>query len=199
MTRPLCISADSHVVEPPELFAPLQKRFGERAPHIRMTDEQGPRLDLGNGKLGIAVGSFLQAGQDFGSPDALEIRKRGYELARPGVYDVAARLEDEALDGVDAEVVYPSLIFNVYQIEDLDIIKAAFTSYNDWVTDYVSQAPDRLFGLASVQLYDLDHAIQEMERAKKAGHVGLGVPATAPPSRPYQTPGTTPSGPPPRR
>ena len=33
-TRPLCISADSHVVEPPELFEPLVKRFGDEAPHI---------------------------------------------------------------------------------------------------------------------------------------------------------------------
>jgi predicted TIM-barrel fold metal-dependent hydrolase len=188
MAKPLCISSDSHVVEPPELFEPLQKRFGDRAPRIRMTEEQGPRLDLGNGRLGIAVGSFLQAGQDFGAPDALEIRKRGYELARPGVYEIPARLEDEALDGVDAEVLYPSIIFNVYQIEDLNIVKATFASYNDWVTDYMSQAPDHLFGLASVQLYDLDEAIQEMERGKKAGHVGVGIPATAPPDRPYSDP-----------
>jgi uncharacterized protein len=185
MTKQLCISADSHVVEPPELFASLEGRFGDRAPRIRMTEDQGPRLDLGNGRLGIAVGSFLQAGQDFGSPDALEHRKKGYELARPGVYEIKARLDDQELDSVDAEILYPSLIFNVYQIEDLDIVKAAFASYNDWLTDYISGAPHRLFGLASIQLYDLENAVQEMGRVKKAGHVGVGIPATAPPSRPY--------------
>ena len=188
MAKQLCISSDSHVVEPPELFAPLQKRFGDRAPRIIETEDVGARLDLGNGKLGIAIGGFLQAGTDFGSPTALEERKKGYELARPGVYDITARMADEELDGVDAEVLYPSLIFNVYQIEDLEILKATFASYNDWVTDYVSMAPDRLFGLASVQLYDLDHAIEEMQRVKKAGHVGLGIPATAPPTRPYSDP-----------
>jgi len=188
MVKQLCISSDSHIVEPPELFEPLKKRFGDRAPRIIDTEDVGPRLDLGNGQLGIAIAGFLQAGTDFGSPEALEMRKKGYELARPGVYDIAARLEDQDLDGVDAEVLYPSLIFNVYQIEDLDILKATFASYNDWVTDYVSGAPDRLFGLGCVQLYDLDQAIDEMARIKKDGHVGVSIPATAPPSRPYSDP-----------
>ncbi len=188
MAKPLCISSDSHVVEPPELFAPLRKRFGDRAPYIRETEDQGPRLDLGDGRLGISVGGFLMAGHDFDAPNHVEIRARGYELARPGVYDIKARLDDEALDGVDAEVLYPSIIFNVYQIEDVDIVKATFSSYNDWVTDYISQSPDRLFGLASVQLYDPDEGIREMERGKKDGHVGVGIPATAPPDRPYSDP-----------
>src|SRR5438105_2268929 len=78
MAKTLCISADSHVVEPPELFAPLQKRFGERAPHIRYTEDRGPQLDLGDGRLGLAIGGFLQAGFDFGRPDAREQLKRGY-------------------------------------------------------------------------------------------------------------------------
>ena len=35
--RRLAISADSHVVEPPELLAPLQDRFGDRAPRVVVT------------------------------------------------------------------------------------------------------------------------------------------------------------------
>ena len=183
--RQLCISADSHVVEPPELFEPLKKRFGDQAPYMQFFDDRGPALNLGNGKLGIGVTGFLQAGFDFGRPDAQEIQKLGYELARPGVYDIEARVADQDLDGVDAEVLYPSILFNIYQIENLDIVKATFETYNDWMVDYCSPAPDRLFPLACIQLYDLDAAIAEMERAKKMGHVGVCIPASAPPEHPY--------------
>jgi predicted TIM-barrel fold metal-dependent hydrolase len=183
--KELCISADSHIVEPPELFAPLEKRFGERAPRIRFGGERGPQLDLGDGRLGLSIAGFLQAGVDFSRPETQEAMKKGYELARPGVYDIKARLEDQNLDGIDAEVMYPSILFNVYQIADTEVVNATFASYNDWIADYSSGAPDRLFGLGAVQLRDIDSAIAEMERAKKLGLVGVCIPATAPPEHLY--------------
>jgi predicted TIM-barrel fold metal-dependent hydrolase len=188
MPKPPCISSDSHVLEPPELFASLEKRFGERAPRIVFNPQSGHQLDLGNGRLGLPIGGFLTAGMDIYSPETRAQTRRGYEIARPGVYDVKARLADQDRDGVSAEVLYPSVIFNVYQIEDTDIVQAAFVAYNDWLQDYVSQAPDRLFGLGSVQLRDIDAAIAEMERVKRLGFVGLCIPATAPPDKPYSDP-----------
>jgi predicted TIM-barrel fold metal-dependent hydrolase len=188
ITRPLCISSDSHVVEPPELFEPLVKRFGEEAPHIVQREDIGPQMYIGGGRWGFVITGFLQAGFDFGRPDAAEVKKMGYDLARPGVYDIKERLEDQDLDGLDAEVIYPSIIFDVYKVQDLDILKATFSTYNDWTADYCKEAPDRLFPLACVQLYDLDEAIEEMHRAKDLGHVGLCIAATAPPDRPYSDP-----------
>jgi predicted TIM-barrel fold metal-dependent hydrolase len=187
-TKQLCISSDSHVVEPPELFAPLEKQFGEQAPRIQFFEDKGPALNLGNGKMGLTITGFLQAGFDFGREDSREISKMGYDLARPGVYDIKARIEDQELDGIDAEVIYPSIMFNVYQIEDQKILEASFASYNDWTADYCKEAPDRLFPLACLQLYDLDAAIAEMARAKAMGHVGVCIPATAPPDRLYSDP-----------
>lgn len=182
----ICISADSHVVEPPELFAPLERRFGSRAPHIRVASPQlGPQLDLGNGTLGLPLAGFFLADVDFKAPAARDLLGKGYELARPGVYDVKARLQDQEADGIDAEILYPSVIFNLYQLADKEILKAAFCAYNDWTADYCSQAPGRLFPLACVQLYDLDEAIGELERAKRLGHVGACIAATAPPEARY--------------
>ena len=40
--RRLCISADSHVVEPAEVYAGLDKRFGDRAPHMVEHPETWP-------------------------------------------------------------------------------------------------------------------------------------------------------------
>ena len=83
-TKQLCISSDSHVVEPPELFAPLEKQFGEQAPRIQFFEDKGPQLNLGNGKLGLTITGFLQAGFDFGREDAREVSKMGYDLAQIG-------------------------------------------------------------------------------------------------------------------
>ena len=189
MGKQLCISADSHVVESAEFFKPLEKLFGDKAPRIVTADPaRGPQLDLGNGKLGIGLSGFFMQNVDFTTPEAQEMRRLGYDLARPGCYDVKERLKDQELDGIDAEVIYPSVTFNVYQIENLDIVKATFSLYNDWVADYCKEAPGRLFPLASVQLFDLDEAVQEMERSKKLGHVGVSISATAPPDRLYSDP-----------
>ncbi len=186
MGKLLCISADSHVVEPPEMFAPLEQMFGDRGPRVVTLDPaQGPQLDLRNGTRGFAIAGFLQQNVDFFSPESRDMARLGYELARPGCYNIAARLREQDEDGIDAEVLYPSVLFHVYQLKDLDILKAAFGLYNDWVADYSSGAPDRLFPLAAIQLYDLDAAIAEMRRCKDLGHVGVCIPATAPPDRLY--------------
>ncbi len=189
MGKRLCISADSHIVESPEFFMPLAKTFGSKAPRMVIDNwEKGPQLNLGNGKLGIMMAGFFMANVDFSSPEARTLGSKGYDLARPGVYDIPARLKDQDDDGIDAEILYPSVLFNVYQIEDLDVVKASFTLYNDWITDYCKPASDRLFALSAIQLYDLDQAIKEMARAKAMGHVGVCIPATAPPDRLYSDP-----------
>lgn len=187
--KPLQVSADSHVVEAPELFAPLERLFGDRAPRIRVADpSRGPQLDLGNGQLGLPIAGFFMANADFKNPETAKLLRQGYDLARPGLYDVTARLADQDLDGVDAEVLYPSVMFNLYQLDDLKILKAAFSAYNDWTAEYSSKAPTRLFPLACIQLYDLEEAIAELARAKELGHVGACIAATAPPDRRYTDP-----------
>jgi predicted TIM-barrel fold metal-dependent hydrolase len=186
MAKLLCISADSHVVESAEFFEPLADMFGDRAPRVVTPDPAlGPKLDLGNGSLGISISGLLQQNVDFTSPEGRESLRLGYELARPGCYDTAERLKDQEIDGLDAEVLYPSVLFNVYQLEDLDIVKATFRLYNDWVGNYCKEQPERLFALGSVQLFDLDEAIKEMKRCKAMGHVGISIAATAPPEHLY--------------
>ncbi len=185
----LCISADSHVVESVEFFEPLADMFGDKAPRVVIADPAiGPQLNLGDGRLGLRITGFFMQNVDFTKPEAQELLAKGYELARPGCYDVKERLLDQDIDGIDAEVIYPSVIFNVYQVEDRNILNATFRLYNDWVADYCSKSPDRLFPLASLQLYDLDEAIEEMERSKLMGHVGASIPASAPPDKQYVDP-----------
>jgi predicted TIM-barrel fold metal-dependent hydrolase len=77
-----------------------------------------------------------------------------------------------AHDGVSGEVLYPSFPLDQYSITDAKLQEACFRVYNDWLLDYCSTAPDRLFGIAMISVYDIDHAVQELGRCKSAGMVG---------------------------
>jgi predicted TIM-barrel fold metal-dependent hydrolase len=169
------------------MFAPLQKRLGSKAPRVVRT-EMGDQLDRGNGTLGLPIGGFLIVGMDLATDETRAQTRRGYEIARPGVYDIAERLKDQDRDGVAAEVIYPSVLFDVYQVEDTSVVNATFEAYNDWLCNYVKPAPARLFALGAIQLRDLDAAISEMHRVAEMGFVGLCIPCTAPPSLPFSDP-----------
>lgn len=188
MNPDLCISADSHVVEPQDAFAGLEKRFGDRAPRVRRT-ENGDVLDLGNGKFGFNIGMSLVAGHDPGAPEVKEMAKKGFDIARPGVLDPVARVEEQDVDGINGEVLYPTALFSVHSnLEDLEIKKATLANYNDWLQNYCNQAKGRLFPLSVIQLDDMQAGLAEMERTVKAGAVGVCVPCTAPPELPYSDP-----------
>jgi predicted TIM-barrel fold metal-dependent hydrolase len=169
------------------MFAPLAGRLGSAAPKIVHT-EMGDQLDRGNGTLGLPIGGFLIAGMDLASDETRAQTRRGYAIARPGVYDITERLKDQERDGVDAEVIYPSVLFDVYQVEDTNVVHATFQAYNNWLYEYMRPAPGRLFGLGAIQLRDLDQATDEMRRVKEMGFVGLAIPCTAPPDKPYSDP-----------
>ena len=77
-----------------------------------------------------------------------------------------------AQDGVSGEVLYPSLGLGFFCVEDPVFQESLFRTYNDWLIQYCKGAPDRLFGVALISAFDVDHAIAEMERCKKEGMVG---------------------------
>jgi predicted TIM-barrel fold metal-dependent hydrolase len=188
-TQQLCISADSHVVEAPEVFAGLVERFGADAPKIVHHPEYGDTLVMSNHppRPNFGVGRFGIAGHYANDPDTMALIRKGYDGMRPGVLNPLERLKDQAIDGINAEILYPSLMFGVYRMPQHEIITATFKNYNDWIANYASQAPRNLFPLACIPLYDIDVAIEELRRAAKMGHRGGCIPCTAPADKPYSS------------
>ena len=89
---------------------------------------------------------------------------------RAGGWDPVARLKDMAADGISAEVLYPTLAKSIYeQCEDVEVAEASCRVYNDWQLEYCQEAPDRLWGQAFIGLWNIDHAIAELQRARKEG------------------------------
>lgn len=54
---------------------------------------------------------------------------------------------------------------------------AGMRIYNDWLASWTSNAPDRLFGMAYVPIWDVEESVKEIERARQLGLHGVNLPA----------------------
>jgi predicted TIM-barrel fold metal-dependent hydrolase len=94
------------------------------------------------------------------------------DQGRPGGSDPHARLTEMLTDGVNAEVLYPTLGLRLFGLDDAKLQEACFRVFNDWLIEYCQIANARLLGVACIPIYDTDVAIKELERCKKNGLAG---------------------------
>ena len=107
--------------------------------------------------------------------------------AHPGGWDPHERVKEMAVDGVSGEVLYPSFALDLFGLQDAALQEACFRVYNDWIMEYCSVAPDRLYGVACIPTYDIDHGVVELERCKTAGLPGAMVWQAPPPELSFAT------------
>ncbi|MCH8346699.1 MAG: amidohydrolase [Chloroflexi bacterium] len=91
---------------------------------------------------------------------------------KPGAMDRDLRVEEMAADGVSGEFLYPTHGLKALSLENPPLEEACCRVYNDWLIDYCQAAPDRLFGIPMLSMYNIDEAIKEMERCLKLGLKG---------------------------
>jgi predicted TIM-barrel fold metal-dependent hydrolase len=136
----LIVSADSHVMEPVDLWKKrVPEKYREAAPLF-------PPHKLGEG--------FQQ---------------------RAGGHDPHARIKEMEVDGLSAEVLYPTLLLGLFAQADAALQEACFRAYNDWLAEYCSVAPHRLIGVPAISVYNIEHAVKELERCRKNGLHGALV------------------------
>ena len=110
------ISADSHVVEPPDLWATrIDPKFREDAPRL-ITEDGIHRWYVAQGVSIGSVGAASDAGKRYDEPEALSIEAK-FEEAPTGAYDPHARLKDQGIDGVVGEIVYPTIATRLYTLD----------------------------------------------------------------------------------
>jgi len=175
-------SADSHVVEPGDLWA-------ERLPRALRDDAPRARRDPGNRHVyfhapglerGVDLTLSVAAGLTNAEVDAILAEDPD---AMPGVgggWDPRARLADLDADGVVADVLYPTCGLSLLQLDDAVLQEACFRVYNDWLAEFCSADPARLVGLALIACWDVTAAVDELERARALGLLG-GIIWTSPP------------------
>ncbi len=182
-------SCDSHVVEGRDAFAGLEERFGTAAPRIVRDPDEKKRGDyLIIGGRPVPVGRLGIAGSRLDDPATDERIARGSEGLNPGVVDPEKRLEEQDVDGIVGEVMYPSLSMFTFALEDPKIKEAAFQLHNDWVFDYCTPNPDRLIGIGCLPVPDVDACVREIKRAGTKGVRGFAIPSHAPIDQNYADP-----------
>jgi predicted TIM-barrel fold metal-dependent hydrolase len=170
MTTHNVISADSHVVEPGDLWLRYcDPDFRERAPRIVRYDGTDIYEADGGFRL-FAVGSVANTGQDT------RRRTGTFEETVPkGGYDLAARIVDMAVDGIDAEVIYPTFAMRLYAYDNSAYRAACFRAYNRWIADFVAPEPDRFKGVGMVSLHDPVEAAAQLREIRRLGLVSAMI------------------------
>jgi predicted TIM-barrel fold metal-dependent hydrolase len=90
------------------------------------------------------------------------------ETRAEGGLNPKIRIEHMDLDGVAAEVLYPTMVLRAFASPQ-EAQEPAFRLYNDWLADYCKTSPKRLFGIPALSVYDIDGAVKEMQRCADMG------------------------------
>lgn len=153
------ISADAHVDEPHDLwFERLPADLRDRAPRrIEADADGGWRL--------------IVDGADIGWMGVSQQDAEALEADRVDAITTDAREAMMRIDGVNGEIVYPTIGLYVWGIEDPVVGTACCTVYNDWIVERLGGNP-RIKVAAMVPTWDLAGALAEVERMAADDAVG---------------------------
>ena len=174
------ISADSHAIEPPDLWQHyLPRAYKDRGPRVVSTASgdrwvcEGLPSHMAKRPMGAVARN-----RDKAYAAAAEGDKRYATDANDWQPD--ARVEYMRMDGVDAEVLYPNYTMRAFGIPDQQLQQAVCQAYNDWLSDFCRTHPQDLFGIAVVPVFDVEWAVEECRRTREKGLVGVLLPQDTP-------------------
>jgi uncharacterized protein len=180
------VSADSHVMEPGDLWEKrLNTKFRDHAPHVAVSERggllfQAPGVRSFPVALGFGIGLNGQQLHDHIA------NFKGYEESgRRSGWDPIERLKDQDVDGVGVEVMYTTLGMPLFGLPDLEMQLACFRVYNDYVKEYCAASPKRLYGVALTSLVDIGEGVKELRRCAAMGFRGAQIWGVSPADKPY--------------
>ena len=182
------ISADSHVVEPPDLWEQyIEPKYRDRAPRMIRRDGADHWVVDEDVALG-SVGAPSQAGQRFEDVGSLEVDGVFGETP-PGAYDPHERLKEMRVDGVVGEVLQPTIGARLYTMPvESNLLSACLRALNDWMADFCRPYPHLLKGVGCINLDDIGVGMKELERCVDIGLSGAMISAFPGEDRPYDLP-----------
>jgi predicted TIM-barrel fold metal-dependent hydrolase len=171
--RPI-ISADSHIVEPPNCYTDyIDPKFRDEAPHVVRDDELGDLFVVPGMPKPITLSLTAAAGIP---PEELRETGRTFDELHLSGHRPEARAADQDRDGVAAEIIYPTVGMLLCNHKDHEFKQACFEAYNRWISDYCSYDPARLLGLGQTAALSVERAIVDLETMKELGLRGVMMP-----------------------
>jgi len=164
-------SADSHIMEPSTIFTDgLPASLKKHAIHTR---HDGDFLITGTEDKIIYR---LRVGQHR--------EKQLGDAQRKGIREIPGRLEDMELEGIDAEICFPSLGLWLYCLDDPEAEAASARLYNDWNHDFLSSHPKRFVRCGMLPVLDFSNTLAEIDYLASKGFTAAMLPAATPPNLP---------------
>ena len=183
----LVLSSDSHVFEPPDLWTErIDAEFRDRAPRMQRVGDVD-HLVVEKDQMIAGIGLISNAGARFENPEQISAHGR-FEDVHEGGYDPDQHIRDMKIDGVSGELLYPSQGLFYYKVEDSRLMSAIFRTYNDWLAEFCSTNPDRLKGVAMINLDDVSEGVAELERCARMGMVAAMISEYPVEDRRYDSP-----------
>jgi hypothetical protein len=94
----------------------------------------------------------------------------------PSAYEPDALVSALDVDGVWGAVIQPTQGFGWFKVEDLDLLTELCRASNDWIAEFCAAHPDRLKGVAVVNVRDPQAAVLEFQRCADRGIAAAFVP-----------------------
>jgi len=170
-SKDFVVSADGHLLEPPDLF---KTRLPRAVRHLAVWEEEFEIEPLVEG--GARVFRKLHT-PGFEGWTVSRYRQTG---GRTPEGDPDIILEDMDSDGIDAQVLHPNLSQFGLFTDHHEMSIAHARVYNDYVVERFSPHFDRLVPTAPIPLTDVGDAVAEVERVAAAGFRAVLLPATSP-------------------
>ncbi|MEM7338756.1 MAG: amidohydrolase family protein [Actinomycetota bacterium] len=165
------VSADGHVQEPSTFLADrVPEEYRERLPGVVLTTIKSGNAQ-GSSEAYQKTEGFRPAKINWAQP--LEGTDR---VRNDGGRDPGTRLDELALDGVDAEILFPNKGLTMWATPDAQFSHAMCRAYNDWVWEAYGPHNDRLIPMAAIAPAAMDEAIAEIQRVAALGFKGLSLP-----------------------
>lgn len=175
----MIISADDHLIEPPDLFEDrVPEKYADVAPKVVETEAGHQVWRYGGATYpcaGLDVGAGLPREQWTLDP----VR---FEHIRPGCYDIDARIKDMDAAGIWAALCFPGMVAGQAGIafartRDQELGLALVKAYNDWQIDvWAGTFPERIIGLQLPWLPDPDLAAKEIRANAARGFKAVVFP-----------------------
>ena len=165
------VDTDAHMMEPEWMWERYtEDAYKSRAPKIGIIPESQRRGFMVEGESFVREkGKYPMAAPAFFA--AVKKAMERFERAAKTGFSAQSRLEDMDAQGVDVQVLYPTVAGQMLgrQFRDTKLLAACVRAYNNWASDYASAAPDRLCWAAALPMQDPEEAIKEAHRAAERG------------------------------
>ena len=173
--KPFVFSGDGHIREPADLYSStLPASLRQHAIHSKRDGDY----------IGTYAGDRLIIRTRVANDRRPDFAEGKGNLGRPsikGATDLGERIKDLDSEGIDAEILFPTVAMFAFLVEHIDAEIASARAYNDWLHRFIGEQAHRFVKCGIVPIRDFDAGVAEMERLAAMGFTSVMLPSSIPP------------------